>query len=71
MTVLKQFDVELLVGQLSYKQKVYIYHLSKGYDTTQKKCTTIDKMKEPSWPPFDGYENRLIEILIVPVSMEL
>ena len=40
MAMLKQFDVELLVGQVSYKQKAYIYNLSKGYDTTQKECTT-------------------------------
>ena len=35
MAMLKHFDVELLIGQLSYKLKTNIYNLSHGYDTTK------------------------------------
>jgi len=43
MAMLKHFDVELLIGQLSYKQKADIY-VSHGYDTT--KCSTLEKKKQ-------------------------
>ena len=45
MAMLKHFDVELLIGQLSYKQKADIYNLSNGHDTTKKNCSTIEKEK--------------------------
>ena len=72
MAMLKQFDVELLVGQVSYKQKAYIYNLSKGYDITQKECTTINKIKEPSRPPIYRYEYMYIiyEETILSVSVQ-
>ena len=35
MKMLNDFDVELLIGQISYKQNSDIY-ISKGYDTTRK-----------------------------------
>ena len=41
MSMLRQFDAELLIGQISYKQKAGIY-VSKGYDTV-KECT-IEKV---------------------------
>ena len=40
MSMLKKFDLELLIGQLSYKQKADIYNVYEGYDTTKKKCST-------------------------------
>ena len=46
MAMLKHFDTELLIGQISYKQKATIYNVSKEYDTTKKVCTTIEKEKE-------------------------
>ena len=71
MAMLKQFDVELLVGQVSYKQKAYIYNLSKGYDTTQKECTTINKIKQPSRPPVHGYEYIIYEVSIFSICIKL
>ena len=55
MAMLKQFDVELLIGQISYKQKADIYNVAKGYDNTKKVCSTIDKDIEPHRPPVHGY----------------
>ncbi len=55
MSMLRKFDVELLIGQISYKQKADIYNVSKGYDTTKKQCSTIVKDKEPRRPPVHGY----------------
>jgi len=46
MAMLKHFDVELLIGQLSYKLKASIYNLSHGYDTTEKKCSTLENEKK-------------------------
>ena len=37
--MLQKFDVELLIGQVSYKQKADIYNIYNGYDTTIKKRT--------------------------------
>ena len=39
LSMLQKFDVELLIGQVSYKQKADIYNIYNGYDTTIKKCT--------------------------------
>ena len=52
MAMLKQFDVELLSGQMSYKQKADI---TKGYDTTKKVCSTVEKDKEVHKQPIHGY----------------
>lgn len=54
MKMLKQFDVELLIGQISYKQKADIYNLSKGYDTTKKKSSLIHQEKEACLRPVHG-----------------
>lgn len=56
MKMLKNFDVELLIGQISYKQKADIYNVTKGYDTTKKACTTIERDEEPRQPPVHGYD---------------
>ena len=47
MTVLKKFDLELLIGQLSYKQKADIYNVYEGYDTTKKQCMTAKATEKP------------------------
>ena len=52
LKMLEQFDVELLIGQISYKQKADIYNLTNGYDTTQKQCSSIQKQACP--PPVHG-----------------
>ena len=54
MSMLQRFDSELLIGQISYKQKADIYNVSKGYDTTKKECTTIVKVKEARTVPVHG-----------------
>ena len=55
MAMLKQFDTELLIGQISYKQKADIYNVSKGYDTAKKTCTTIERSNKAKIPPVHGY----------------
>ena len=55
IAMLKVFDTELLIGQISYKQKADIYNASKGYDTTKKTCSAIEKNKEACQPPVHGY----------------
>ena len=40
MSVLKQFDIEILIGQLSYKQRSDIYNIKHGYDNAKKIKTT-------------------------------
>ena len=55
LAMLKNFDVELLIGQISYKQKADIYNISKGYNTTKKECSTIEKEKEARKQPAHGY----------------
>ena len=34
--MLRKFDVELLIGIVSYKQKAEIYNVSNGYDVARK-----------------------------------
>ena len=38
--MLQKFDVELLIGQVSYKQKASIYNITNGYDDTKKERGT-------------------------------
>ena len=51
MSILKKYDIELLIGQMSYKQRADIYNVGKRYDTTKKECSTIEKEKVPRKPP--------------------
>ena len=37
MAMLKQLDVEILIGQLSYKQRSEIYNVVHGYDKAKKR----------------------------------
>ena len=41
MAFLERFDAELLLGQVSYKQKSDIYNFYNKYEKTQKKCQTM------------------------------
>ena len=40
LSMLQRFDVELLIGQISYKQKASIYNITNGYDDTKKERGT-------------------------------
>jgi len=43
MSMLKRFDVELLLGQISYKQRADIYNVYHGYDATKKYSSSVKK----------------------------
>jgi hypothetical protein len=47
ISMLKKFDVELLLGQISYSQKTDIYNLHNGYPVQPKRCSTSDKSELP------------------------
>ena len=51
LSMLKKYDAELLIGQLSYKQKADIYNLTKGFDHTKKQCSTSETEKSDKVPP--------------------
>ena len=55
LSMLKNFDVELLISQLSYKQKADIYNVTKGYDFTKKQCSTTNAEKSQRKPPAHRY----------------
>lgn len=57
MSILKKYDIELLIGQMSYKQRADIYNIEKGYDTTKKESSTTEKEKVPRKPPVHRYVN--------------
>ena len=63
LEMLRRFDVELLVGQISYQQKADIYNISNGYDTTKKYCSTTKKAKPANTRPPHGYVNNIIIII--------
>jgi hypothetical protein len=48
LSMLKKFDVELLLGQLSYSQKAEIYNDYNGYPVQPKKCSTLEKDEFPT-----------------------
>ena len=48
LSMLKDYDVELLIGQISYKQKADIYNITKGYDQV-KKTLKDGKGEEAQW----------------------
>ena len=41
LQLLVRFDVQLLIGQTSYKQTAEIYNIIHGYDDTKKSCTHV------------------------------
>ena len=57
MKILKQFDVELLIGQVTYKQKADIYNIVNGYDSTRKVSSTLQLEESSKYQPsVHGYE---------------
>lgn len=40
LQLLKRFDYELLIGEMSYQQKSEIYNCINGYDNKKKKIPT-------------------------------
>ena len=48
LCMLRKFDSELLLGQISYSQKAEIYNYSDGYPVQPKKCSTLDKEELPT-----------------------
>ena len=65
-TFLKSFDVELLIGQLSYNQKANIYNAIYGYNRGLKKTSSSEKGKDDlvhqadSEETFSGKDNRWV-----------
>lgn len=53
LLMLKNFDAELLIGQISYKQKADIYNVTNGYDVT-KKTFRDDEQKTQRVVPAHG-----------------
>lgn len=47
LDMLRKFDTELLIGQVSYSQKAEIYNYSNDYPVLPKKCSTLDKDAVP------------------------
>ena len=47
LSMLKKFDSELLLGQISYSQKAEIYNYSNGYPVQPKKCSTMEHFELP------------------------
>ena len=45
--MLRKFDGELLLGQISYNQKAEIYNYSNRYPVQPKRCTTLTKDELP------------------------
>ena len=41
ISMLKKYNAELLIGQVSYKQKADIYNYHNGYDNTRKQSTLV------------------------------
>lgn len=46
ISMLSAFDVELLIGQISYKQKADIYNLTNKYLVPPKKCSCTDSKQK-------------------------
>ena len=53
MSILKKYDVELLIGQMSYKQRADFYNVGKRYDT---------KEKVPRKPPVHRYVRTYVKL---------
>ena len=61
MVFLERFDAELLLGQVSYKQKSDIYNFYNKYEKTQKRCQT----KATSTNDSDDDECRYIHVKLL------
>lgn len=58
MALLKQFDIEILIGQLSYLQRSEIYNLKHGHDRAKKKSQKSDEKDADLSPSKSRYYNR-------------
>ena len=47
MNMLKKFDCELLLGQISYNQKAEVCNCNNGYPVHPKKCSTLKQHEMP------------------------
>ena len=63
MKLLRQFDIELLIGQISYKQKADIYNILNGYDTTKKGSVVSFADADEKKFPVHGYDTRVAIVL--------
>lgn len=45
LSMLTKFDAELLIGQISFKQKAEIYNVSMDYDSVKKRCSSKESEK--------------------------
>ena len=46
VSMLRKFDAELLIGNVSYKQKAEIYNVFNGYDLAKKEISQCKKPDE-------------------------
>ena len=60
---MRQFDIELLIGQISYKQKADIYNILNGYDTTKKGSVASFADADEKKFPVHGYDIRVAIVL--------
>ena len=63
MKLLRQLDIELLIGQISYKQKADIYNILNGYDTTKKGSVVSFADADEKKFPVHGYDIRVAIVL--------
>ena len=54
--MLRKFDAELLIGNVSYKQKAEIYDVFNGYDSARKERSQCKKSDEDSLDSFQERE---------------
>ena len=59
MKLLRQFDIDLLIGQISYKQKANIYNILNDYDTTRKGSVALFADADEKKFPVHGYDIRV------------
>lgn len=62
LSILRKFDVELLIGQLSYKQKALIYNITNGYDDTKKESVTQKESGSSSTSEACRYANNCVPV---------
>lgn len=67
ISLLKRFDAELLIGQVSYSQKAEIYNSCNGYPVLPKECTSLSKEEKPKPVP----SRSLIHLFQSPLLVKL
>lgn len=53
LQILRNFDYELLIGLVSYKQRAEIYNAIHGYEAVKKRCSTAQEVGTDSEDPSD------------------